>query len=292
MERTMKKIGIYYFSGTGNTEIIAEMARKEFEETGNAVELIRIEDILKNGLDTGVSGFDIIGIGNPVIGFGTPDIVFQFIRMMPCGGGKNVFLLKTAGGVGAGNYPSSRPVIRKLKRKGYDVCYDRLLSLGSNWVVKFDERITKRLYEADQKKVKTACAEIIAGKRRTQNAGKIVTILMEAIMFIDHFIMRFIGLDLHATKECNQCGLCVQNCPVENITDKKGNLHFSLKCNCCMRCVYTCPHGAIRFRIFSFFSVRGGYNIRKILKTDNDGSDLSGVWKPPFLDEYLKNDDM
>ena len=288
----MKKIGIYYFSGTGNTEIIAEMARKEFEETGNAVELIRIEDILKNGLDTGVSGFDIIGIGNPVIGFGTPDIVFQFIRMMPCGGGKNVFLLKTAGGVGAGNYPSSRPVIRKLKRKGYDVCYDRLLSLGSNWVVKFDERITKRLYEADQKKVKTACAEIIAGKRRTQNAGKIVTILMEAIMFIDHFIMRFIGLDLHATKECNQCGLCVQNCPVENITDKKGNLHFSLKCNCCMRCVYTCPHGAIRFRIFSFFSVRGGYNIRKILKTDNDGSDLSGVWKPPFLDEYLKNDDM
>jgi len=291
-QESLMKIGIYYFSGTGNTEIIAAMAAKEFGETGNTVELIRIEDILKNNLDTGVSRFDIIGIGNPVIGFGTPDIVFQFILKMPQGNGKKVFLPKTAGGVGFQNYPSSRPVIRKLKKKGYDVFYDRLLSLGSNWVVKFDERVTRLLYEAGRKKVKTACAEIIVGKRRTQKAGPFLTALMEIMMFIDHLMMRFIGLDMHATKECSHCGLCARSCPAGNITDRKGKIRFGLKCNSCMRCVYACPAGAIRYRFFSFFIVPGGYDIRKILKEGSADSDLSGAWKPPFLDEYLKNDNM
>jgi len=104
--------------------------------------------------------------------------------------------------------------------------------------------------------------------------------------------MRFIGLDMHATKECSHCGLCARSCPAGNITDRKGKIRFGLKCNSCMRCVYACPAGAIRYRFFSFFIVPGGYDIRKILKEGSADSDLSGAWKPPFLDEYLKNDNM
>lgn len=41
----MKKLGIYYFSGTGNTEIAANLVADEFKAFGWEVSLTRMEDI-------------------------------------------------------------------------------------------------------------------------------------------------------------------------------------------------------------------------------------------------------
>ena len=59
-----KNIAILYFSGTGNTAIVANLLKDELA-AGNAVELFRIDDILLKRKAFNPAGYDLIGIGYP-----------------------------------------------------------------------------------------------------------------------------------------------------------------------------------------------------------------------------------
>jgi flavodoxin len=43
----MLEVGIFYFSGTGNTELAAEKIKEEFEKRNCKVDLIKMEEVLK-----------------------------------------------------------------------------------------------------------------------------------------------------------------------------------------------------------------------------------------------------
>ncbi len=79
----MKSIVIYYFSGTGNTEIVANLLVEEILKHKCNVDLIRIEDVLINNLGINHDKYDFIGIGCQVIGYGAPNIVQRFIKHLP-----------------------------------------------------------------------------------------------------------------------------------------------------------------------------------------------------------------
>lgn len=59
----MKKVTIIYWSGTGNTEMMAQ-AVKEGAEQGNTVRLLRVEDATKQD----VAAADAIALGCPSMG--------------------------------------------------------------------------------------------------------------------------------------------------------------------------------------------------------------------------------
>ena len=128
----MKKTVIFYFSGTGNTELVADMIQEELINCQYSVNRVRIEDVLKNNLSIDLEKYDLIGIGSPVISFGTPSIVTRFIERLPNEKNKKVFIFRTAGGVVPNNYNASKHIIHKLSQKGYDVFYERIFSIGSN----------------------------------------------------------------------------------------------------------------------------------------------------------------
>ncbi|AZV57870.1 EFR1 family ferrodoxin [Clostridium sp. AWRP] len=285
----MKSVVIYYFSGTGNTEIVANMIKEGFFNYQYNVTVIRIEDVLKNNLKIDLEKYDLVGIGCQVIGFGTPNIVRHFIKLLPKQKYKKTFIFRTAGGVTPINYNASKPIIRKLSRKGYKVFYERLFSIGSNWMNKFDDEIIKQLYAATAKKADIMCQEVIHGKKRTLKTGIGLKVLMEGMMFIISRIIFLLGKDLKVNENCSHCGLCIKNCPAENIYEKNEKINFRLSCNGCMRCVYSCPKSAINFKSLTSFPIPGGYNIKEILKQPSgDGKIKNKV--PPFFDSYIKDD--
>lgn len=286
----MKSVAVYYFSGTGNTEIVANMIKEAFAMHEYNVSMIRMEDILKNNVKVDPQSFDLIGIGCPIIGYGVPNIVQDFIRLLPKENSKKVFVFRTAGGVAPINYNASKQMIRKLDRKGYEVFHERVFSISSNWVVRFDDFIIRQLYEVTKKKVEIMCKEIINGENRILKTGIRLRVLMELAMHIFPWILRLVGKDLIINKYCSDCGLCIKNCPSRNIYRKKGKIRFKLSCNSCMRCVYTCPKFAIKFRLLKFFPVSGGYNIETILKQPCDTSEIGSRPIPPFFNEYIQND--
>lgn len=266
----MKSVVIYYFSGTRNTEIVANMVRETFYKHGHKISLFRMEDILKGNFNIDHQEFDLIGIGCPIIGYGTPPIVYNFIRHLPKENSKKVFIFRTAGGVAPINYNASKLMARKLDKKGYKVFHERVFSISSNWVIRYDDLIIRQLYEATNRKVEIMCKELIHGKHQVLKTGIRLRILMELASYIFPQILRFVGKDLMINKSCSDCGLCIKICPSNNIYRKKGRIRFKLACNSCMRCVYACPKLAIKFRFLTFFPVSGGYNIDTILKQPYD----------------------
>lgn len=110
----MKSVIIYYFSGTGNTELVTNMIREGLINCQYDVTVARIEDVIKNKLKIEPEKYDLIGVGCQVIGFGIPNIVRDFVNILPKAEDKKVFIFRTAGGVAPINYNASKPMIRKL----------------------------------------------------------------------------------------------------------------------------------------------------------------------------------
>jgi flavodoxin/ferredoxin len=288
----MKSVMIYYFSGTGNTEIVANMIKEGFTNYQYNVSVIKIEDVLNKNLKIDLERYDLVGIGCQVIGFGVPNIVHDFINHLPKVLHKKVFIFRTAGGVAPINYNASKPMIRKLSRKGYEVFHERVFSISSNWIDKFDDIIIKQLYEATTKKVAIMCREVVNDERRILKTGIGLKVLMEGVMFITRWVFPLVGKDLRVNKACSHCGLCIRNCPTRNIYENNGKIKFKFSCNSCMRCVYSCPKSAINYRFFTSFPVSGGYNIEKILKQLSNESEIKSKKVPQFFNNYIGDDTM
>lgn len=288
----MKKVGIFYFSGTGNTEHVAFMIRNEFVDQGYQVDLYRMEDILNQQIEILYDQYDLIGIGAQVIGYGAPLLLTRFVKYMPKTQGIRAFVFRTAGGVAPINYNASNRIINRLKHKGYKIDYERLFSIGSNWVVKFDDNVMRSLYQATQFKVKLMCQELIDGKSRRLESNLTLKVLMTIGIPLFAFLLKIIGKDLSVNSNCNHCGICIHNCPAQNIYQKSDEVKFKFKCNNCLRCVYACPQKAIQYRIFKFFVIPSGYNINHILSETPQPLEAE-ISKPPFFYKaYIENDDL
>ncbi|MCX7774171.1 MAG: EFR1 family ferrodoxin [Clostridia bacterium] len=285
----MKKAVLYYFSGTGNTELVAEMVKEDLTGLGYRVDLLRMEDILKSGKKADPLDYDLVGIGCQVIGYAAPNLVYDFLKLLPRAEGKEAFIFRTAGGVHPVNYNASKSMIRRLKRKGYAVFHERIFSIGSNWITKFDEGVMVELYEATKKKVKLMCEEIVRGEKRILKTQLGRKVLMEAAGAVFPPLMKTVGRDLKVSEACTHCGLCIKNCPAANIFEKNGKIRFKWSCNSCLRCVYSCPKKAVHFKTLTFFPVKGGYNIKKLLEKRVPTPNTAGV-VPRFFKEYLEND--
>ncbi|HEX2945742.1 MAG TPA: EFR1 family ferrodoxin [Clostridia bacterium] len=283
----MKSAGIFYFSGTGNTEIVAKMISDSFVRHEYSVDLIKIEDITKSRQKVDAEKYDLIGIGSQVIAFGCPRIVYDFLKYLPDGNGKKLFIFRTAGGVVTQNYNASRPLCRKLTRKGYDVFHERLFSIASNWAVRFDDEVVKKLYETTRMKTEIMCEQLIQNQTRFLKTGPFTRLMMSFIAAISSVALRLVGKDYKVGSSCNHCGTCIKHCPVKNIYEKNRKIKFKLSCICCMRCIYNCPKQSIKLRLFSFFYLPGGYNINKLINSPDTGNKSPNGIIPPFFNKYI-----
>lgn len=286
----MKSVLIFVFSGTGNTEIIANLLRDHLIRRGCSVDIVLIEEVLKGQRTVELERYDLVGIGCQVIGFTAPPIVIQFIRRLPGGQGKKTFVFRTAGGVAPINYNASKSMIRALKRKGYDVFHERLFSISSNWMFRFDDDVIIRLLESARKKTGLMADALIHGESRILKTGIRQRILMETVAKVSPPFFRMVGKDFSVDNNCTLCGLCVRNCPAGNIVCRKSGIHFRLSCNACLRCIYSCPSHSIHLHRFASFEVPGGYDIRSIISTANSAPLKKTRPEPKFLERYLADD--
>lgn len=266
-----KCIGLFYFSGTGNTRIIADLIREELQLESIIVETFAIDELLKQGKKIDIEKYYMIGLGHPIYGFGAPRVMERFIDILPVVSNKNVFIFKTGADFISVNHNSSGILIRKLQRKGYNVFYDRIICMGSNFYVKYTDEFVKQLYLTAVEKVKHMCKEILSGKERIYKNS----ILMKSISYVSNFgedkiLARLFGKTLKVTKHCIQCGKCIKNCPTSNIYMENNKIRFKWDCTLCMRCIYQCPNNAIMSRGFNFIIFKDGYDIKGIIQNPNN----------------------
>lgn len=254
----MKKICLYYFSGTGMTNYIIDRLSSEFKKHHIFVDCFKIEEV--DAHHATLSEYDALGIAYPTHSLNAPKLVIDFAKKLPQSEGMNTFIIYTCSANSPANYASSSLLIKKLSKRGYRVFYDKLIEMPSNFAHKLGQQAVLRTLDKANKDIPHIADEIVELKAHFMENGtrsKILTSLARAEWIGAPIMGKFFA----ATSDCTRCGKCVEQCPTKNIVMKKKSVGFKWRCGLCMRCVYQCPEHAIKVRQpFKFISLDSWYD--------------------------------
>lgn len=262
----MRSIGLFYFTGTQSSYFVAKALKAELTRRGFQVYMYKLEKVVNGTIEVDTKRFQQIGFVLPIYGFGAPNIVFDFIEMLPMVESK-VFIIRTGSDNGWINQSASQSMINHLKKKWYDVFYDRIIIISSNWLLDFEDDVTRKLHDVmRERKVPHIAYQIDKGIRRRHNRNFFREVLLGIVYFgEDKLGAPFFGRSLYANKKCTDCRLCEKRCPVGNISFDSGKFKAGGNCLWCMKCVYSCPENAIHSRGLDFVQFRNGFNYRRII---------------------------
>jgi len=239
------RILILYFSGTGNTWLMASAIAGEFGKRGFQADLMAIEQTPRN-LD--VSGYDIVGIGFPVYAWCFPSNVRRFLKRIPQGEGRGAFVFST---VQSSSVGAEALAARYLERRGYRVASARMFLAVNNETIYYgpaDPRSPDTLRRLEEMKSQAApfVTEVLAGDAVLERNG------LPALVFSQLAGMCFDLLDgwpasrnFRINETCTRCGICERICPEGNIYGSLSWPRFRNRCLMCERCVNFCPVKAI-----------------------------------------------
>lgn len=252
---TFNNIQIYYFSGTGNSLNVATWfhqiaVEKNYTCTIENIAKIDIHSIPKPEIDS------LVVFISPVHGFNYPPIMLDFIFHFPKS--KNpVVLMNTRAGMLLGKWitPGITGVAFYfsaliLLLKGYKIKALLPVDLPSNWISVhpgLNERTITYLHEKNRVKVKSFASKIIFGKTDFKSVREIIQdILISPIAFLYYFVGRFLfAKSYFASNDCDNCGICSKNCPVQAIITIDKRLYWKFSCESCMKCMSNCHTKAI-----------------------------------------------
>lgn len=307
------KIIIYYFSGTGNTQLVGELYKKHFESAGeNSVELYKIHRIEENSLVEShekipcANDFDLIGIAFPIYGFNSPEPVYKFAKSLPKISQdsqnpkekKRAFVFRTGGeGTSLNNYASQK-IISLLQKKGYDILCDQLYVMPYNMIFRHSPQMVKSEFIYADAMVKLCVREILDGVHKKVKYFPLrywfvplVRLVWPYAKFQGKFIMKV------NKKKCVQCGACVRNCPQRNIRfdEKKQKYIFGADCALCVACSFNCPKDAISLGPLNGWRINGSYQIRKTasdaqIEFPYFGENLKGLMRFLYYKHFRKCD--
>jgi len=236
------KTAIYYFSGTGNTLVIARDLAKSL---GDA-ELIPIVKALKDGA---VSQHDVIGIVFPVYVFGLPIIVAEFVRKLKAPKDAYIFTVANCGGLPGRSITMMKDILAK---NGSTLAAAFGLLMPGNYIPLYGakpEEEQRKMFEAEKARI-PEIARAVAGRRSglMKEEPFLLNLLIYLVCYrIGMMMMHREDKYFLVTDKCTRCGLCARVCPVSNIEMRDGRPAWLHHCEQCMACLQWCPVEAIQF---------------------------------------------
>ncbi|MCX8105949.1 MAG: EFR1 family ferrodoxin [Ignavibacterium album] len=283
-----KRIYIFYFSGTGNSKQVAGW----ISECASARSMdCQLYDISKTDLSQ-VEPLDpdaLIIIISPIHGFNYPKITLDFIRRFPAGKNK-IVLMNTRAGMKIGSFvtPGLTGIAfivssLILKLKGYKIVGQIPFDMPSNWISlhpALRENAVKYIHKKIYSRVKKHTAKIFSGKNDFWALRDLVQdILISPIAIAYYLVGRFaLAKTFYASYKCDNCDVCIKQCPVKAIEKINNHPYWTFKCESCMKCMNSCSKRAIE-------TAHGLFTITVLLN-----STLSALILTPFLQENILND--
>lgn len=265
--QTMKKSIIYFFSGTGNTKIIAEKISNELNLLGIKTEIYDIRLPFNTIPDP--NGYDFVGFGYPIHAFNAPQFFLNFIKKIPKVKHINTFIFKTSGEPFRFNNASSWSLINILKKKGYIPLIDEHLLMPYNIMFRYPKEIVKYMYLHNLKLAKVISKKIVKQESYLPKYN-FLTIGFMYFARIQWLGAKINGPLIHVNKNiCNTCGICINECPSKNVEIVKGYPKFDHKCIMCMKCASVCPVDAVRPGFLNVWRINGGYDFKKYLNDES-----------------------
>jgi ferredoxin len=251
-----KSLYIYYISGTGNARASSEWIADEADKKGLKTVVQQI-DRMENIIMPSVDEKPLIGFAFPTHGFNTAPIMLKFIAGFPHGLCRDVFLLNTRAGMklyklfmpGLSGVALLLPAFI-LRMKGYKCIGFRPVDLPSNWIPLHPglrEKVIKSIFIRCEKIVRKFANKIFTGRKVYRGLYSLPVDLIISPLALAYYIggRFFLSKTLIANYNCNNCGLCIKECPTSSIKYVNNRPYWKLSCESCMRCLNHCPQRAI-----------------------------------------------
>ncbi|MEI6092383.1 MAG: EFR1 family ferrodoxin [bacterium] len=234
----IKKIDLYYFSGTGNTLLVCRKMKETFEKNGVETKLYAIE----KEVPATVNLKSCIGLAFPVAVFTTYPLVMKFINGLPQAEGTKVFMVDTMGGFSIG----IRSIIKSiLNKKGYNpIACSQVVMPDNFWPSAEKEVQNPTIVKKGVTAASKYADDILNGTTQWDQfpfVPKAIYALSQFLFTLPSFRKKTIKFN---KAKCVKCGLCAKLCPVDNITMHEYPV-FNGKCEVCVRCNSFCPTGAL-----------------------------------------------
>jgi flavodoxin/NAD-dependent dihydropyrimidine dehydrogenase PreA subunit len=235
------KIGIYYFSGTGNTRFVANQIEKYYENLGENVSTFSIEE------GTLVEDTDLIIIGSPIYAGNVPEKLIRWVlRNIPDTDQSKAITFTTSAGLQ--NAFGTGSIATKLSKKGYKILGQLKYELPRNYYFKKYEMQSKEQSYKLFKNVKTLIPNDL--EKISNEDGdyfKTKTLGIDLLAETMSVMTRFMGKSFSVNSNCTKCKKCIKSCPTKNIV-LKSKISFKLNCMMCTRCIHNCPENAITYK--------------------------------------------
>lgn len=237
---------LIYFSGTGNTHMIAEKIKAIREKEGESITLFPIEQIahFKNE-------YDRLYIGFPVYGLTVPPFFMKLIETLfplKC----EVYLFATVA-YAQGN--ALHTLARKISAAGGKIIGGRVVKMpGSDGIgfMKKDSPTVQKMVSLDFESLPELdlIKEDLQRIDRGESPEPITLSPVRRMVFgtaapIMGAAEKLLTKKFNANDRCTGCELCEKICPVNNIAVSGKTVTFSDHCTLCMRCIHHCPAEAI-----------------------------------------------
>lgn len=137
-----------------------------------------------------------------------------------------------------------------LRNKGYKIIGQIPYDMPSNWISlhpALNEQTVKYIHRAINLRVNNHFTRIFQGDKLFLSHKEIIQdTLVVPISLLYYIIGRFIiAKTFYSTHHCDNCGICIKECPVSAIKLVGDKPFWTIKCESCMRCMNFCPRRAI-----------------------------------------------
>jgi ferredoxin/flavodoxin len=241
-------IALICFSQTGNTRKVTEAMAGTFEDDGNTVRVIPLE----KATEKDISKCDVFGTGTPCFGSQAPTPVKRFLKSLPRLDGHPAFVFATSGG-GPGRVLYDQT--RILRQKGANVL-GGFLSRGEvfhpvpSGIGRFpnrpDERdlsLAKGFASALVEHINSGRTDPLSESRKDALNRRWGLYDILGVAVYDSILRLTFPAPKADSTACDQCMLCVKECPTGNISMHPYPV-LGKQCIRCLRCITSCPKGA------------------------------------------------
>jgi Pyruvate/2-oxoacid:ferredoxin oxidoreductase delta subunit len=251
-----KNLYIYYISGTGNARLCSKWMGEEAEKEGWAPVIQSIDS--KSGFKfPEAEEKAVIGFAYPTHGFNGAPMMLKFIAGFPRGNGNKFFLVNTRAGMklykmflpGLSGVALYLPALM-LIIKGYRFAGFRPVDMPSNWISLHPgirEKVIESIIRRCKPITKQYINRILDGKKVYRGLWDLPADLLISPIAAGYYLggRFFLAKTFYASDKCNNCGVCMKECPTGSIILVNKRLYWKLTCESCMRCMNSCQRKAI-----------------------------------------------
>lgn len=228
-----------YFSGTGNSEYIAQRFSEKMKAKCHSIEEnIDFEHLLART--------NVIAVCYPIYGSCVPRIMREFVEKHKRAFRRKKLIIFCTQMMFSGD--GARAFTRLLSGCHNHVIYAEHFNMPNNisnfflFPIREKERIRK--VNAANKKLDVVCSNIKKGVIKKRGWSKFAHLLGKMQNSSYPAIEEKQKGSFVADSNCIQCGLCVKHCPMKNLELDEAGVKQKNNCILCYRCVNLCPKKA------------------------------------------------